>query len=82
MPGTEPISETDVDAIRDKIAQCQDVAHSIRGKSFQLNNKDTEKAKDRKDTVEADNVGQELKDNLSYLHGLLCDAFTSLSAFV
>ena len=77
----KPISETDVEIIRTKIAACTEMAHSIRGKAFQLNDR-VGKEEPEKTKQETNDVGQELKDKLTFLHNLLCDAFNSLSAFV
>ena len=76
------ISETDVDAIRQKIANCQEMAHSIRGKCWQLNERDSKKEKESAERTEAGDVAGEFKQKLSDVHDLLCDAFNSLSAFV
>lgn len=82
MSDQKGMSATDVDAIRDKIVGCHDLAHSIREKSFKLN--DREVAKEPKGDVQetANDIGQEFKDRLSDLHGVLSDAYSSLSAFV
>jgi len=83
MPGAQtPISETDVDVIRNKIAKCQEMAHSIRGKSFQLNGTEAKKEQETKKETEPGDIAEEFKQKLSDVHGLLCDAFNSLSAFV
>lgn len=82
MPDAKAMSATDVDTIRDKIVGCHELAQSIREKSFKLNDREVDKNPKGEVKETANDIGQEFKERISDLHGVLSDAYSSLCAFV